>query len=167
MSVLEIERKWLVDPQKIPYDLSTLDAYAIEQAYISFYPTIRIRNINNGEQLILTIKTHPKNSEYAELQREETEIPLSEEEYGELLKRISGNVVCKTRYVVPIGDGLKEEIDLFSGALEGLALMEIEFPDTASALNYPNPEWVEADVTYDKRYKNSFLAQVGLPERQG
>ena len=52
---------------------------------------------------------------------------------------------------------------MFSGALQGLAYLEIEFPDVASAENYPTPGWVLTDVTRDLRFKNSALAQDGMP----
>ena len=52
---------------------------------------------------------------------------------------------------------------MFSGALQGLAYLEIEFPDVESAERYPSPAWVKADVTHDVRYKNSSLAQDGMP----
>ena len=38
---MEIERKWLVNQKDIPYDLAQLGAYEIEQAFLSFHPTIR------------------------------------------------------------------------------------------------------------------------------
>lgn len=161
---MEIERKWLVCPGRIPYDLPALRSYTIEQAYISFYPTIRIRKINNGEKHILTVKTHPEGMKHAGLQREETELPLSAHEYNALMKRVCGTVIRKTRYLHEISEGLTEEIDIFHGALEGLAFVEIEFPDTESALKYPDPVWAERDVTFDNRYKNSSLAENGLPE---
>ena len=63
-----------------------------------------------------------------------------------------------------ITTSFKEEIDIFSGALEGLAYLEIEFPDIESAALYPTPVWAVADVTQDLRFKNSSLAQHGLPE---
>lgn len=160
---MEIERKWLVERERIPYDLAEYASYAIEQAYVSFSPTIRIRKINGGEQYVLTVKTHPENLAHPGLQREEVEVPLSAAEYAALLQKTAGNVVSKTRYVVPLENGWKQEIDIFHGALDGLVCMEIEFPDTDSAEKYPDPAWVTADVTYDFRYKNSSLAEYGKP----
>lgn len=159
---MEIERKWLVSRNDIPYDLSQLDSSLIEQAYLSFYPTIRIRKIN-GDRFILTVKTHPENLDHSGLQREEIEIPLTKKEYESLRERVIGNSIEKTRYFHKTEEGLTEEIDVFHKDLDGLALMEIEFEDVDSALRYPDPIWVAKDVTYDYRYKNSSLAQNGIP----
>ena len=57
-------------------------------------------------------------------------------------------------------------IDIFHGDLDGLAYMEIEFPDFSSAEKYQTPDWVIADVTDDIRYKNGHLARYGIPDRE-
>ncbi|MBQ8075560.1 MAG: CYTH domain-containing protein [Oscillospiraceae bacterium] len=158
---MEIERKWLVEPGAIPYDLSTLTALEIEQAYVSFSPVVRIRKINRGEKHILTVK---KLTTYGGLAAGESEHEIDGELYAFLLKQASGNVIAKTRYLHPLPSGLTEEIDVFSGQLKGLAYLEIEFPDVEQAKQYPSPDWVKADVTYDRRYKNSALALEGIPE---
>ena len=59
---MEIERKWLIDVNNIPYDLNSLDHDDIEQAYISFKPTIRIRKISNKGEYVLTIKSSSKDN---------------------------------------------------------------------------------------------------------
>ena len=164
----EIERKWLVDPSCIPYDLDKLQSYEIEQAYISFHnPTVRVRRINGGEAHILTIKTKPNADYYSahssELVREETEVSLSSDEYENLKGLCCGIVIIKRRYLHPVSDGLTEEIDIFDYDYKGLALLEIEFPDEVSAAVYPTPDWVIKDVTYDPRYKNASLASHSIP----
>lgn len=160
---MEIERKWLVDPASVPYDLRALKSVEIEQIYISFSPTIRGRCINHGEEYVLTVKTHPDSLSHKGLQREEYEFPISASEYENLRKDAKGTVIQKTRYIIPLENGLTEELDLFHDALEGLSYLEIEFPDTDSALAYPDPYWVSRDVTCEGRYKNSALAQYGKP----
>ena len=157
---MEIERKWLVRPEEIPYDLGTLPALEIEQAYVSFSPVVRVRRINRGERHILTVK---RPTAYGGLANEEAEKDIDAELYDFLLSAASGTVIRKTRYLHALPGGLTEEIDVFSGALQGLAYLEIEFPDVAAAEKYPSPAWVRSDVTHDVRYKNSALAQNGMP----
>lgn len=161
---MEIERKWLVKPEKIPYELDTLQCLEIEQGYVCVNPTIRFRRINDSEY-VLTVKTGYGIS-VSGLERNETEIPLTESEYNHLKELMKGTTVCKKRYIHSLGNGLKEEIDIFEGALEGLAFMEIEFPDTETARAWPDPVWVERDVTSDRRYTNAALAMNGKPEEQ-
>lgn len=163
MTDMEIERKWLVDPKRIPYDLAALDSCRIEQHYITFSPAIRIRSINSGERYIMTVKTHPEGDSESPLARDEHEFPIPARDFEALLADAKGTPICKTRYFHTLPSGLKEEIDVFEGGLEGLAFMEIEFPDLASAKAYENPEWVSADVSDDGRYKNSSLAAGIVP----
>ena len=61
MKNLEIERKFLVDVNKIPYDLLTLEKKEIEQGYILHNPAIRIRAISNSEYY-MTFKSSTDNS---------------------------------------------------------------------------------------------------------
>lgn len=55
------------------------------------------------------------------------------------------------------------EIDIFSGNLEGLAYLEIEFGNKEAAQKYENPYWIKKDVTTDLAYKNGYLARYGIP----
>ena len=162
---METERKWLIDEQNIPYDLTQAEKWEIEQAYISFTPTIRVRSIN-GSEYILTVKGPPLEGT-KHLSREEFEIALSEKSFCALLKKHEGAVIRKTRYLVPRPDGLTEEIDIFRGALRGLAYLEIEFETEAQALAFPAPAWVTREVTCEKGYSNGALARHGMPEGVG
>lgn len=153
--MMEIERKWLIDIDSIPYDLSKLDYLDIEQAYISFNPTIRIRKISNLNEYILTIKSSSKDNG---LSRQEYEINISEDEYNNLLSKKEGLTLSKTRYKVK-QDKLLFEIDLFHKEYEGLAYMEIEFDSTEQANNYVAPSWVKRELTYDHNFTNAALAK--------
>ncbi|MGN1230550.1 MAG: adenylate cyclase, partial [Anaerotignum sp.] len=68
---MEIERKFLT--KHIPFDVTIYPCQQISQAYISFSPTIRIRQSN--EDYILTVKGK------GHLAREEFELPLRKEDY--------------------------------------------------------------------------------------
>ncbi len=164
---MEIERKWLVRSACIPYDTAALEAYEIEQAYISFHPAIRVRALRDrqgNEHYVLTVKSGSKADDG--LVREEFEIAIDRAGYGALLQKAEGSVIRKTRYLFPRSDGLLEEIDVFHGALEGLCYLEIEFPTVDAARAFPSPEWTERDVTRDRRWRNSALAQFGMPEEE-
>ena len=121
---LEIEKKWLILEEDIPYDLDKADKYEIEQTYLNFNPEMRVRNINNGQMYVFTLK---RDTEELGLTREEYEIVINEEEYNNLLKKKEGNTIYKTRYQLDDENGLTMAFDIFSGDLTGLAYMEIEF----------------------------------------
>lgn len=158
---LEIERKWLVSIDRIPYDLTQMNKAALEQAYISFDPTIRIRRVNGGEKQFLTVKA--RLSENDPLSRREEEFEISAASYDFLLQKHEGTVVTKDRYKIKNTDGLIEEIDIFGGALTGLAYLEIEFPNADAAKKYPSPAWIDKEVTDDPAYTNAALAKYGRP----
>ena len=162
---MEIERKWLVNRANIPYVLEKLEEYEIEQAYISFHPTVRVRSLRDrqgNDRFVLTVKSGSKANDG--LAREEFELPIDRAGYETLLRKAEGSVIRKTRYLFPRQDGLLEEIDVFFGALEGLCYLEIEFPTVDAARAFPSPEWTQRDVTSDRRFRNSALAQYGMPE---
>ena len=55
-------------------------------------------------------------------------------------------------------------IDIFSGELDGLAYLEIEFENQEEANAFTTPDWVIKDVTSDLNYKNGYLARYGIPD---
>lgn len=160
---MEIERKWLIKPEKIPFSLDECKHCDIEQFYISVSPTIRARSIN-GIEFILTVKTKPEDRAIQDIARNEYELPLSAKEYENLRTVSRGRTIVKTRYLHPIGDALTAEIDIFKGEFSGLAYLEIEFPDIGSAENFPGIPWAEREVTKEKGFKNGYLAFHGMPD---
>ena len=154
----EIERKWLIDPDSIPFDLSKAKKDVLIQAYVSFSPTIRVRS-ENGEKYILCVKAKSKGSYLA---REEFETDITKEQFDFLLSKKEGQIIEKTRYTIK-HDGLNYEIDIFEGFLKPLAYLEIEFSSTEEALRFKTPSWAIKDVTDDFRYKNAGLAKFGMP----
>ena len=151
---MEIERKWLIDKNDVPYNLNDYEHYDIEQAYLSFKPTIRIRKISNKNAYILTIKSASKDKG---LSRQEYEINISEDEYNELLLKKEGLILKKTRYRVK--DDYLLEIDFFHEEYEGLAYMEIEFNSVEEANAYIAPKWVKKELTYNRKFSNASLAK--------
>ncbi len=158
---MEIERKWLVRKEDVPYDLAALDSVTIEQAYLSFSPVIRVRRVNGGEKCVLTVKGGASGPNG--LAREEHEIPITDAQYERLLAKKEGEIILKTRFFFRRADGLLEEIDVFRDALEPLCYLEIEFPTVAAAEDFPSPDWVTADVTGIKGFNNGALAARGVP----
>ena len=157
---LEIERKWLINPSEIPYDLSKADKFSIEQTYISFEPEVRVRRINDGEYYTMTVKTELTSDG---LRRNEYDLLITKEGYESLVLKQEGNTILKDRYQLRDGKNMVA-IDIFKGDLEGLAYMEIEFDSEKKANQFVTPSWVIKDVTSDIRYKNGHLARLGIPK---
>lgn len=153
---MEIERKFLTKSEEIPFDITAYPYLDISQSYLSFSPTIRLRKSN--EDYILTVKGK------GHLAREEFELPLSRREYETLLLKTEGNTVRKKRYLVPLPEGLTAEIDIYGGELTGLVTTEVEFSSLQAAADFCPPLWFGRDVSREKAYKNTALAQYGLPK---
>lgn len=156
---MEIERKFKL--QRLPEHLEQFQALIIEQGYLCTKPVVRIRKSNND--YILTYKSKFLESETQEsvaIQNNEVELPLTKESYEHLREKADNHIIQKTRYLIPLGDSLTAELDLFSGQLEGLYFVEVEFPDLQSASQFIPPEWFGEDVSLDKRYRNSYLSRL-------
>ncbi|MGE0846162.1 MAG: CYTH domain-containing protein [Flavobacteriaceae bacterium] len=128
---------------------------AIRQFYLSRSGSASVRvRIVGGERALLTIKSARAATRRAEF---EYAIPLADAEALEALK--TGATIEKIRHVLPAGGGLDWEIDVFSGAHEGLVIAEIELPEEDSA--FERPAWLGREVSGDRDYYNSTLAAAG------
>jgi len=157
MKDTEIERKFLLDINNIPYDFSKLTKKTIEQGYIIYKPEIRVRSVS-GEDYFMTIKANTADPTV----RKELEFKISEEAYSKLMARKDIQKVQKDRYLVNEGNN-KYEIDIFTGDLKGLACLEVEFSSKEEADKFVAPNWVVKEVTGDERYRNNSLAKNNLP----
>lgn len=160
---MEIERKFTI--KRLPENLEQYEKKEIEQGYLCTKPTVRIRKSN--ENYILTYKSRigmeEKPDEVA-LTCEEIELPLTKEAYEHLKVKIDHHLISKTRYLIPLKDGLKVELDVFQGNLKGLVFAEVEFPNEEAAASFEIPDWFRNDVSFDKRFKNTFLSEVASLE---
>ena len=143
---MEIERKYLIDKDNIPCRLEEYPSRQIEQGYLCTEPVVRIRRDN--EDYVLTYKSRGL------MVREEYNLPLTSEAYQHLKAKIDGRLIQKTRYMLPLDNGLTIELDLFHGDLEPLILAEVEFPDEETAVSFQAPSWFGEDVTFSSRYQN-------------
>lgn len=146
---MEIERKYLV--KHIPGNLKDYPCRMLEQGYLNTAPVIRIRKDNDRYELTYKSK--------GLMVREEHNLPLTEEAYRHLLPKIDGRLISKRRYMVPLGEHLTAELDIFEGDLAPLILAEVEFPDEKSADAFTPPDWFGEDVTFSGEYHNSTLSQ--------
>ena len=116
---------------------------------------------------MLTVEEHLRTASRAIVNREE-EFAMAPDSYLQLREKCDGRFITKTRYRIPLSqmhpDGdygkLVAELDLFHGRHEGLALVEVEFPDTATADAFVPPAWFGKDVSLDPHYRNSYLSST-------
>ncbi len=147
---MEIERKYLI--HTLPINLEQYPIRIIEQGYLCTKPVIRIRRDNDKFELTYKSK--------GLMVREEHNFPLTEDSYLHLRNKIDGNMITKTRYMIPYQQ-YTIELDIFEGTLAPLQLAEVEFPSEKAALSFTPPEWFGEDVTFSSKYHNSNLSISG------
>lgn len=145
----EIERKYLV--KSLPNIEDTLNS-DILQGYISLDPEIRIRK--DKDKYYLTKKSNDL------LVREEIEEEITKNIFDILRFAVSGNLIRKRRYRIPLEQNLVAELDIYHDNLEGLLTVEVEFSSSEEALEFIKPEWFGEEITFDKRFKNKALSQI-------
>lgn len=149
---MEIEKKFI--PKYLPDNLESFEHHRIEQGYLSTGPVVRVRQ--SDDKYYLTYKSGGM------MARQEYNLPLDERSYKHLVSKADGNIITKTRYLIPIHNNLTAELDIFEGAFNGMLLVEVEFSSIEEAENFTPPEWFGKEVTYDKRYHNSYLSKLNI-----
>ncbi len=148
---MEIERKYLIET--LPFDLSEYASTHIVQSYISFFPTLRIRQRDDIYYLTAKGRGH--------MAREEFEIEITKEEYQHLHQKIDGYEIAKQRYLIPLENNLTAELDVYENEFQDLYTVEVEFSTVEEANSFVAPPWFGRDVTMERQYKNSHMAQHG------
>lgn len=144
---LEIERKFLVDPEKWKPDGK---GKQLVQVYLSVGPGSSVRVRIKSGRAFLTIKGRSES-----IARPEFEYEIPVEDARELIKLAVSGVVEKIRYEVDYG-GFVWEVDVFQGKNAGLLMAEIELESENQV--FPQPEWLLTEVSGDGRYFNSYLS---------
>ncbi len=146
---IEIERKFLVDEEKLRRFLGRGTSF--EQGYFptSDLTTVRIRIA--GDSAFLTIKGKTTGAT-----RSEFEYPVPLSEAREMLDQFCDKTIIKKRYFIK-QDQHTFEVDIFEGENAGLIVAEVELSSENETVNLP--EWITKEVTHDSRYYNSQLLQ--------
>ncbi|MEQ1951265.1 CYTH domain-containing protein [Mesorhizobium yinganensis] len=150
----EIERKFLLKDDS--WRNLAEPSRAFRQFYLAVGPerSVRVRIIGDSSaRLTVKFGTTPV--------RDEFEYPIPISDAREMQDFAIGTIIVKQRYIVRHG-GYGYEIDVFSGALEGLVVAELETPDTVG--DDCLPSWLGPEVTGDSRYSNVVLALSGRPD---
>lgn len=151
----EIERKFLV--LNDDWRKTAEKGKSFRQGYIATSDgrSLRVRLID-GKKARLTIKIGA-----GTITRDEFEYDIPYKDGRELMANAIGNVLEKTRYEVR-HKGFTWEIDVFSGAYDGLVVAEVELDSEKQIPSFPS--WLGREVTGDQRYSNQSLALGGSLE---
>ena len=151
---VEVERKFLLSG--LPPTMRYARREPIRQGYIALDGDTEVRVRITPKAAVLTIKSGHGGV------RIEEEVTLDRRQGDALWELTEGRRVQKTRRRVRIGDA-EAEIDVYSGALDGLVVAEVEFADEEAARAFEPPAWFRREVTDDRRYSNRCLASDGIP----
>lgn len=175
---IEIEKKFTVselpaNPDQYPYHI-------IEQGYLNTSPAVRVRR--EDDHYYMTYKGSAPTEEGG-IGKVEYNMPLDEESYAHLVKKCDGNIIKKTRYLLPLNEDafdseylsansqiksaiengdIKIELDIFKAPFDGRYLAEVEFPNEDAARAYHAASWFHEDVTGDHHYSNSYMSTESL-----
>lgn len=145
---MEIERKFLVDESQIDY--RSYPHKILKQGYLSTDPVVRVRK--EDDEYYMTYKGKGL------LAREEYNLPLNEASFEHLLAKADGNIISKTRYLIPYGKYMIE-LDVFDEPIKPLVLAEVEFPSLEEAETFVAPKWFGEDVTQNPAYQNANMSK--------
>ena len=149
MSGLEIERKFMVKKGGA-YKRVAFSSSRIKQGYMPCATaTVRVRT--RDDKAYLTIKGRSTDNG---MTRYEFEKEITPDEADHLFKLCAGGVIDKTRYLVKSGNHTFE-VDEFYGDNEGLVMAEVELGSESEP--YEKPDFIDREVTGDKRFYNSHL----------
>jgi adenylate cyclase len=150
--VSEIERKFRV--ARMPTGLG--DGASLRQAYVAIEGDVEVRVRSDGTHHVLTVKGG------AGLERDEVEMAIEPAAFADLWRLAGDRQLEKTRHRVDL-DGLTAELDLYGGALAGLAVVEVEFASRQEAEAFDPPDWFGAELTGAAGWSNAALARHGAP----
>ncbi len=160
---IEIEKKYLLNSHEIinllEQDGVDFIVKQITQAYLKISKNHEIRLRTIDKRYFLTQKYG------LGLVREEIEQELDKITFRFMKKNIIGKTINKTRYIFKL-ENLHANIDIYKKNFKNLAILEIEFEDENSALEFKLPEFfikfIDKEVTHDESYKNKNLALYGI-----
>lgn len=155
----ETERKFLVKNDSWKKQIKYGKKIDIVQGYLAKSKDVTVRVRIANDKAYMTVKGKRINLSCPEY---EYEIPLADAR--EMMKMSVTPFVEKTRYVIK-PDWITFEIDVFKGVNKGLVMAEVEFDITTNPTGVIGimPSWVGAEVSYDKRYTNVYIAEHLVP----
>lgn len=151
----EIERKFIVD-RLPPADVLGTGS-RLRQGYLAEENGIEVRIRLTERAATLAVKCG------GGLVRTEVEVAISAADAEQLWPYTAGRRVDKQRYRVGLGDHTAE-VDVYSGELDGLSIVEVEFGSGEAADAFRPPDWFGRELTGLAEWSNAALARHGHPD---
>ena len=128
---IEIEKKFTI--KELPNDLSTFPHHIIEQGYLNVSPAVRVRREDDNYYMTYKGSGPAKDGGIGKV---EYNMPLDADSYANLVKKCDGNIIKKTRYLLPLNeDAFDSELnELIEAAKEDLSIAGVTLPDPLDAI---------------------------------
>lgn len=142
---MEYERTFLA--KELPQGIDECEKTEIVDIFLpttARHPVLRLRK--RGEKLRMT-KKYPDGDDHS-VQHEHT-IPLTPEEYDELVASVKGKRFRKVRHYYE-ENGTTFEVDVYKDVLQGLVVVDAEFENGVGKEELVMPSWCLADVTQEE-----------------
>lgn len=137
-------------------DLSGMRRTTMEDVYFpgdtGVHPQLRVRRRGDVHKITKKVRVAAADAS----QHIEATIPLTADEYDALVDGRTRRIL-KTRYQCTLA-GHPAEVDVFSGELKGLVLIDFEFDDVAELDTFVAPPICLADVTNEEFLAGGLLA---------
>lgn len=157
-ALTEIELELTFLAREVPAEIKGVEPVVMEDTYFpqdpSAHAQLRVRRKAND---LVIMKKLPVVEGDASAHTEYS-IPLNADEYA-ALSAASTRKISKHRYKVVIG-GYPAEVDIFSGALSGLILIDFEFSDMEAKELFEAPSCCGADVTNEEFLAGGVLSSL-------
>jgi CYTH domain-containing protein len=151
---IELELTFLA--KRLPTELVDATPMRLVDIYVpddlSVHPHVRLRQ--RGDRFELTKKTQILNGDAS--RHFEWTIELTADEFDSLAAGHT-RIVKKDRYAVII-EGHAAEVDVFTGGLQGLVLIDFEFDQESKLHAFTPPEVCASDVTQEDFIAGGLLA---------
>lgn len=152
---MEIERKFLIS--ELPFEeLQGAKPTNLMQGYLVLGENSELRIRKASTRHFLTSKSG------SGLVREENEEEISKQAFDIMWPFTENRRVEKLRFTFAY-QGYQCEIDIYSGSLADLMVLEVEFSSEEDARAFTPPTFCSREITSDQRFKNATLAKLGVP----
>jgi CYTH domain-containing protein len=154
---IELEKTYLA--KYLPDDLKSYKYEEMEDLYLpkgSAHARLRIRKKGN---IFCITKKEPVVGQNSSVHTENT-ILLNDKEY-KAFDNLNGDRINKKRFNYSY-QGQNCEIDVFTGKLSGLVLVDFEFSDVKDLINFKMPDFCLVDVTEEEFIAGGVLCKSSI-----
>lgn len=161
--VFENERKWLIDPSKLPQNLDSYPSKKLVAGYLPKENGKRPRIRQEGDRYFKVTKGEKSEGGAVTKLDGKGDVEITKDEFEAAWLKTEARLY-KTRYYIPF-DKYTIELDVYDKYKnDGFYTVEVEFPNSDERKKFIPPDWFGREVTGVSGYSSRDLAVKGLPD---